>query len=277
MTDVLAMGGGEHRPETWAQVRVFVHRACGVELADDQAYLLDARLGSLARQRNASIDALVSGAVADPQGPLAIELIEAMTTHETYFFRDPTFWTAFEQVVMPRLLQVRAAPLRFWSAACSHGQEAYTLAMLLEEKWPALAPSISIVASDVSPLAVERAREGRFSGLEVNRGLGAARLLRHFQQDDGGFRVKAALRERITFTVHNLLGPPPSHGPYDAVFCRNVLIYFNDVDRKLALTRVFDATHFEAFVGLGSTEYVIKPQACPGWYLNERLVKRGDP
>jgi chemotaxis protein methyltransferase CheR len=253
---------------SWQQVQAFMRRACGVDLADDQIYLLEARLAPIvAERRFASLASFVDAACARAEGSaLGMSLVDAMTTHETFFFRDAPFWRAFEEVVVPR---AREGPkgLRIWSAACSHGQEPYSIAMLLEERWPELAARSTIVGTDVSVPAIERAREGQYSVLEVNRGLGAARLLRHFERGPGGgFRVQGRLRERVEWGVENLLAPAAHRDAFDVVLCRNVLIYFKDRDRLSVLARVGSATRVGGFLGLGVTEVGPGLAVSPGWF-----------
>ncbi len=256
-------------PLLWPKVQSFIRRECGVVLGDDQHYLMDARLGPVAREFSASsLDAFVEAACSSsPSTPQARAVIDAMTTHESLFFRDQQFWRIFEEQVIPALITEAAGrPLRFWSAACSHGQEPYSLAMLLEEKWPDVARRAEIIGSDVSLPAIERAREGVFTPLEVNRGLGASRLIRHFQQEQGGMRVKKLLRDRITFSAHNLLGPQPTPKGCDVVMCRNVLIYFSDSDRRMTLAAMEAASRVGGFIALGGTETTPRPQLAAGWY-----------
>jgi chemotaxis protein methyltransferase CheR len=248
-------------------VQAFMKKACGVVLSDEQSYLLDARLGPVARDRGfPTILEFVNAAVAVPGGPNGLALVDAMTTHETFFFRDLGFWKAFEEIVLPKLFASSGPrPLSVWSAACSFGQEAYSLAMLLEEKYPTIAAATRILGTDVSPASVERARDGTYSTIEVNRGLNAARMVRHFEQGRGGLRAKAHLRQRVQWHVHNLLQAPPG-SRFDVVLCRNVLIYFNDVDRKTVLAQLATATAPGGFIGVGSTELMPLQSVSPGWY-----------
>ncbi|MFL5307556.1 MAG: CheR family methyltransferase [Polyangia bacterium] len=192
-----------------------------------------------------------------------------MTTHETFFFRDLPAWQTFEELVVPTLLASRRAGLRIWSAACSDGQEPYSIAMLLEERWPAIAAASTIVATDVSAPAIERASAGVYSVFDVNRGLGAARLLRHFDRaSTGGFRVRRPLRERVTWQVASILDGGPRGAAFDVVFCRNVLIYFNDADRLSVLRSLSAKTKPDGFVALGVSEVVSAKSIGPGWYQN---------
>jgi len=254
--------------QTWSTVRAFMLKTSGVSFTDEQIYLLEARLGPVAKyHRFASLDEYVSAAVASGErAPLGQSLIDAMTTHETFFFRDTPFWKAFEGDILPKLFASGKQALRVWSAACSHGQEAYSLVMLLEERWPELARSVSIVGTDVSPLAVDKAREGTYGAFEVNRGLGAQRMVRHLEQVAGGFRVKPHLRERVSWRVGNLLTDPIQHGAFDIVLCRNVLIYFGDADRRAVVDKLVASTRPGGYVGLGATEQIARRPQAPGWY-----------
>jgi chemotaxis protein methyltransferase CheR len=255
--------------DSWTVVRGFIQRRCGVVLGEDQRYLLDARLGPIARRfRFRSIAEYVQAACAsDAPAGFARSVVDAMTTHETYFFRDPTFWRALEERVLPSLFAAPHGPrpIRAWLAGCATGQEAYSLAMLLDERWEGLLERCELLASDVSELSIERAREGRFSALEMNRGLGAHRVRRHFTAEAGRFRAREHLR-RITWFQHNLLGPDPDPAGCDLVFCRNVLIYFDERDRAAALRRLFRALAPTGFLALGGTELLRCPPTAPGWY-----------
>jgi chemotaxis protein methyltransferase CheR len=248
-----------------------MRRSCGVALTDDQAYLLEGRLAGLVAEHGfSSIAELVRASCAPESEPaLAMSVIDALTTHETFFFRDLPFWRTLEEVVVPAILRSGRRNLRFWSMACAHGQEPYSLAMLLEERWPAIAASATILATDVSAPAIERAREGRYSVLEVNRGLGAARLLRHFERSPrGGFVVKPTLRTRVSWGTGNLLDLRAPEAPFDVVLCRNVLIYFDDADRAAVLRRVASVTHRDGFFGLGISEAGPGSPLSPGWFQN---------
>jgi chemotaxis protein methyltransferase CheR len=256
----------------WALVQRFMLRACGVVMSDEQRYLLDARLGPVAKQHGfSSVRAFVDAACAERPGePHARWLVEAMTTHETFFFRDAAFWRAFDTLVLPRLvMRDRAAPIRVWSAACSTGQEPYSVAMAFAERSPAALDALELVATDVAEPSLERAREGVFTALEVSRGLGADRLARHFEPCEGGYRIKERLRRAVRWEVHNLLGAAPYPLRQDVVLCRNVLIYFGDRDRAEVVRKLFDAGAPGAFVGVGSTEVIKGRAIAPGWFVRE--------
>jgi chemotaxis protein methyltransferase CheR len=254
---------------TWRAVQAYLRAACGVALADDQRYLLEARLGPLAAQHHFATTAdFVAAACSDDRARgLGMLLVDAMTTHETFFFRDAAAWRTFEELIVPQVLAWGRRGLRIWSAACSNGQEPYSIAMLLEERWPEVAAQSTILATDVSAPAIERARAGLYSVLEVNRGLGAARLLRHFERSAaGGFQVKQSIRERVNWDVESVLHPTPRAPRFDVVFCRNVLIYFDDAERQTALERIARSSEPLGFLSLGVSERGPGAGVGPGWY-----------
>ena len=255
----------------WDTVQRFMLRSCGVVLRSDQAYLIDARLSGVAKDHGfARINEFVNAATAlTAESALQRSLIDAMTTHETLFFRDPGFWKVLEEQVFPKLAaRPGNDPIRIWSAACSTGQEPYSIAMLLEEKFPTLANRTEIIATDVSEIAVEKAKNGVYISLEVNRGLSAGRLVRHFDQIGGSYRVREHLRKKITWSVHNLLGVRPDPKNCDLVLCRNVLIYFGETDRAAVARRLLTAANSNGIVGVGSTETLQRETAiAPGLYV----------
>ena len=260
----------KHDHPCWSMVQRFMLRTCGVVLHEDQSYLVDSRLASVAKHHGFQrIDEFVHAACTGPAtSACATALIDAMTTHETLFFRDPPFWNNLEKIVLPPLVEKArsGARIRIWSAACSTGQEPYSVAMLIGEKFPEL-ESAEIIASDVAELSVERARQGTFTVLEANRGLSAPRLIRNFEQVPCGFRVRPKLRERITWSVHNLLGSKPDPGDCDLVLCRNVLIYFGETDRAEVTRRLFGATGARGVVAVGSTETLREKSIAAGFYV----------
>ena len=254
---------------TWNQVCDFMRRNCAVVLSAEQAYLLESRLGPVTKlHKFDTIPSFVHAACTAPlASPLSRSLVDAMTTHETYFFRDDNFWKVLEAEILAKLVEKRRAGLKIWSAACSHGQEPYSLAMMLEEKYPELAKLTTIVATDVSEPAVERGKAGLYSTLEVNRGLNAVRLIKHFEKAEGGFRIKPKLRERVQWRTHNLLAATPPANDCDLVLCRNVLIYFADDDRKKVFQGLEQALVRGGALGLGTGERCPFVPVASGWFL----------
>jgi chemotaxis protein methyltransferase CheR len=187
---------------------------------------------------------------------------EAMTIKETSFFRDVAPFKLLEDRVIPQLIAARRKErtLRLWSAASSTGQEAYSLAILLRDRFPELAEwDVRIVGTDISQLACDYAKRGCYSRLEINRGLPARLLLRYFERDGEDWRVRADLRRLVSFERANLCEPPPhslkSHGiVFDVVLLRNVLMYFAPEDRSRVLRETHARMHPQGFLLLGNAE-----------------------
>jgi chemotaxis protein methyltransferase CheR len=254
---------------TWNSVRAFMRERCGVVFEDEQAYLLEARLGPVAKKFQCrSVDEYVREACApSARADLTSAMIEAMTTHETYFFRDASYWKAFTDLVVPNVLRAaKARPLRIWSSACSTGQEPYTIAMLLEETMPEVAARASILATDVSEATLAFASSGIYGIQEVNRGVTAPRLVRHFDQVGTRFQIKNPLRSRITWECHNLVKDLYHYRDIDILMCRNVLIYFDEPTRAKVLASLARSLRPGATLGLGATEQMKWSRLAPGWF-----------
>ncbi len=253
-------------------LKSFMFETSGNVIKEDQSYLLEARLTPLMRQFGyESMERMVKDAYHGKNQSLARSILDAMTTHETQFFRDAKFWADLCQTVVAPAAARLNRGLRIWSAGCSTGQEAYSLAMLLEERFPKVASKTQIYATDVSSAAVETARAALYSEHETSRGLDAARLARHFERATSGVRVKKAISSRVQFSVHNLKDASP-FSSMDLVLCRNVLIYFSEVDRWAIVDRLTRALGPEALLVLGSTESLPGIKAIlPGCYERQSL------
>ncbi|MGC8462079.1 MAG: CheR family methyltransferase [Acidimicrobiales bacterium] len=239
----------------YLQELVRVHSAMAVD--DGKQYLVEARLADLARLRGrTSVWDLLLWLRGQPFGHDHTAVVEAMTTNETSFFRDPAVFTAIAKQVLPDLAARRAAKrqLSVWSAACSTGQEPYSLAMLARED-PTLATwDVRILGTDLTRSVLERARAGRFTKLEVNRGLPANRLLRWFTNAGIEWEVAADLRSMVEFRQLNLVGPWPSVPMMDLVLLRNVLIYFSVAVKQQVLAHVLEVLRPDGYLILGNAE-----------------------
>jgi chemotaxis protein methyltransferase CheR len=244
-------------PEAFGFVRDLVRRESAIVLSQGKEYLVESRLLPVARAEGvAGIEGLIEKVRQQPHGPASRRLVEALTTNETSWFRDGDPFSALRSTVVPDLAPSRATirRLRVWSAACSSGQEAYSTAMTLLET-PAVADwSIEIVGTDLSSEMVQRARDGRYSQLEVNRGLPASHLVRYFERDGAGWRVNAQLRSMTRFSELNLMRPFPTVGRFDVVFLRNVLIYFDVETKRDILRRVRQVLAPDGYLYLGAAE-----------------------
>jgi chemotaxis protein methyltransferase CheR len=222
-------------------IRTLVRDRSAIVLDDNKQYLVQTRLVNVLRDADLSTFAgLVDELRRRPHGKLASDVVEAMTTNETSFFRDTHPFDAVTQHLVPHLTTRPGATLTIWCGACSSGQEPYSLAIALTERHPTLvrAGRVRIVATDLSPAMVERCRAGRFSTLEVNRGLPARHLVRHFEQDGRDWVVRPELRTLVEARELNLTGAWTGIPRCDIVWLRNVLIYFSADTKAQILSRV---------------------------------------
>jgi chemotaxis protein methyltransferase CheR len=227
-------------PANYAFLQQYVHRESGIALGPDKLYLLQSRLQPLLEQeRLASLDELCVRLRTAPSEALRRRVVESITTHETQFFRDPPVYEMLRNDLIPELARDRQAAksLRIWCAACSSGQEPYSLAMMLLEAgygdW-----NIQILGTDLSSRILERARAGRYLQIEVNRGLPAALLVKHFERAGPDWQLRDTVRRMARFTAFDLRQSMQSLGPFDLVLCRNVLIYFEVETRKKILAGI---------------------------------------
>jgi chemotaxis protein methyltransferase CheR len=188
------------------------------------------------------------------------DITEAMTTNESSFFRDQKPFELFRTLVLPQLLESRAArrQIRIWSAACSSGQEAYSLAMLLHDEAAKVAGwRIEIIGTDLSAEMVERAKSGIYTQFEVQRGLPIQMLVKHFRQNGDKWQISPQIRQMATFREFNLLGDLAPLGQFDVVFCRNVLIYFDQPTKSRVLEQVSRIMPADGLLYLGGAETVL--------------------
>ena len=233
----------------------------GQQLTMSRRWRIETALSALLRERGIpTLDELITILVMGREPSLATQVVEALLNNETYFFRDRTPFDLLNKAALSKLHQRRQATkrLKIWSAGCSTGQEAYSLAMLFAEdhqRWAGW--TIDILGSDVSESAVRRAREGLYSQFEVQRGLGIAQMIKWFEECEGGWRAVEPLRRNVRFQVHNLLEATPHPGEFDIVLCRNVLLYLNAERRTLIFDRIASAMAPDGWLMLGAGETVI--------------------
>jgi len=233
----------------------------GLALNKEKAYLLESRLNPVARKWSFSgFDELAQAIRTKRDEALLIDVTEAMTTNESFFFRDQKPFDQFRSIVLPHLLKARAAKrsFRIWSAACSSGQEPYTLAMLLKEQAQDLVGwRVEIVATDLSNEILDKAKEGLYSQFEVQRGLPISLLVKYFSQVGDRWQIDDSLRSMVKFQKFNLLGDPSALGIFDVVFCRNVLIYFDPPTKSKVLESIAAMLPPDGFLYLGGAETVL--------------------
>lgn len=239
-------------------VRQLVHRRAGLVVEPGKDYLVESRLAPIARSEGlADVAALIARVRFAPDGPLHERIIDAMTTNETSWFRDSHPFEALRSTLLPELVERRRAQRRLtiWSAACSTGQEPYSLAMLVLDSFPELDSwRIEILASDISHDAVTRARTGRYSQLEVQRGLQPATLTEHFTRDGSDWIVSDRVRSMVRFGTVNLVGSWDQVPPADIVMLRNVMIYFDHETKRQILGRVHQQLRPDGYLFLGNAE-----------------------
>jgi chemotaxis protein methyltransferase CheR len=239
-------------------VRQFLRERAAIVLEDGKQYLVDNRLTQLARREGlASAQDVIDRLRAAPSGPLQKKVIEAMTTTETLFFRDIKPYDALRNSIVPELMKLRTTErrLQIWSCACSSGQEPYSISMLLREHFTSLAAwDVHIMATDISTEMLARSRAGRYSQLEINRGLPIAYLMKYFDKAGLEWQVRDELRRIIDFRELNLAAPWGAVPPADLIMLRNVLIYFDVETKRQILGKMRKLLRPGGFLMLGTAE-----------------------
>lgn len=240
-----------------------LQKRAGLELRADQSYLLDSRLTPVSKKWGfPSLDAMTMALRGMPDHKLVQDIIEAMTDHETYFFMDSPSFRFFLQTAMPHLLKNRRhRRLRFWCAAASSGQEAYSLAIALKDMSSQLSGwTIEIMASDVSRQVLAQAEQGVYQQLDVQRGLAAHDLVRYFDQTrDGQWALHNEIKKMVSFRYFNLLEPMMAVGQFDAIFCRNVLSSFDKQTAKQVFWALVPQLAPDGYLFLGDKEDLPAP------------------
>ncbi|MBD9484394.1 protein-glutamate O-methyltransferase CheR [Pseudomonas sp. PDM14] len=243
------------------QFRTFLEKACGILLGSNKQYLVSSRLNKLMEQQGIkTLGELVQKMQAQPRGGLREQVVDAMTTNETLWFRDTYPFEVLKSRVLPEM--IKASPnqrLRIWSAACSSGQEPYSLSMAIDEfektNLGQLKSGVQIVATDLSGSMLTACKGGEYDSLAMGRGLSQDRLQRYFDpKGPGRWAVKAPIKGRVEFRALNLLDSYASLGKFDIVFCRNVLIYFSAEVKKDILTRIHATLKPGGYLFLGASE-----------------------
>lgn len=237
----------------------FIENRSGVSLGENKQYLVQGRLSQvMARYDIADYTQLLCCLHAPRYHLLQQEVVEVMTTNETSWFRDNRPFELLKQVILPQLTQQAVGPYRIWSAACSSGQEAYSISMTLESylaKTPdPMLTQTAIIGTDISAQVIEQARSGIYSDLVMQRGLNRLQQQAYFQPTEQGFQVNSDIKKRVSFTVHNLLTSFAPLGLFDVIFCRNVLMYFSPELKSAILNRIAQAMRPNGYLLLGSSE-----------------------
>ena len=246
---------------TYQAIARFVAQESGIKLSSGKAYMVETRLEPVLSQFGISNFEHLATQLLAAKGDLRQAVVDAMTTNESFFFRDRTPFELFENVMLPRIAAQKrrtGQPLRIWCAAAATGQEPYSLAIAVLENQRLLEDiDVSILATDISQAALATAEDGLYTQFEAQRGLSARRLIAHFQQEGRAWRAKPHLRELIEFRELNLLKSLQQVGRVDIVFCRNVLIYF-DVETKChVLGNIKNQIVDDGYLMLGAAETLV--------------------
>ncbi len=249
------------RPDDFDFIARLLKERSGLKLERDKVYLLESRLTPIARRRGLeSLGDLISFLRMHRDEALIRQVVEAMTTNESFFFRDNTPFELFRDEVLPKLRQTNAASrrVRIWCAAASTGQEPYSLAIMLKEveaQWAGW--EFEILGTDIATQVLEKAKAGLYSQFEVQRGLPIRMLMKYFTKEGDGWRIAKSIRDMVTFREFNLLEGFRSLGIFDVIYCRNVLIYFDQETKSDVLNRLADVMAPHGVLFLGAAETVL--------------------
>ena len=235
----------------------FISKAAGIVLTPEKAYFIEARLSPVLREEKlASLDELLQR-VERGDRRLRARMIDALTTNETFFFRDRTPFDLFKNVMIPDLVARRPAgkAIRIWCAACSSGQEPYSLIMTIDQMRAELAGRpVEILATDISETILAKAKSGLYNQFEVQRGLPTKFLMQYFEKQGENWKISDSVVNRVKFASFNLLDDPRAFGTFDIIFCRNVLIYFDRPTRRGIFDRLADRLATDGMLMLGGAE-----------------------
>lgn len=239
--------------------RKFLEEACGIVLGADKEYLVSSRLGGLMGDFGiTTYSDLIAQLQSGRNSRLKTAIVDAMTTNETFWFRDMAHYRMMEEKLLPELTQKPGQRIRIWSAACSSGQEPYNISMILQDfqsrNLGKLSPSSEIVATDISTAILADAKRGVYSGMAASRGMSADQQHRYFIERDDALEVKPEIKKRVNFRELNLTKGYELLGRFDLIFCRNVLIYFSHDQKSDIINRMARSLNPGGYLFLGSTE-----------------------
>lgn len=268
-------------PEDTEHLAALLKQRSGLILGSDKTYLIESRLAPVARREGyANVAALLTALRTKRDEKLIYTVTDAMTTNETFFFRDKTPFDQFKSDVLPALAKARSGDIKIWCAACSTGQEPYSLAMMMEEsrgQFPRV--NLDILATDISERCLEKAQAGLYTQFEVQRGLPIQMMVKHFEKIDEMWRISPKIRQAVRYKKLNLLDDLRSVGRQDVIYCRNVLIYFDIETKKRVLEQMATLLADDGYLFLGAAETVLgitdvfKPMAgMRGLYIKNQAV-----
>lgn len=253
----------------------YIYGLTGIHIEASKAYLIETRLGRLLEaERCESYSEFYHKAKANGSKALEKKIIDAITTNETLFFRDTNPFELLKYKILPEVIDRQATksmgtPIRIWSAACSTGQEIYSIAIVIKELLGNSGVNVKITGTDLSDAAIQQASYGSYNKFEIERGLPQSSLQRYFKADGANWKIKDELRAMATFRKFNLMDSFSAMGKFDIIFCRNVAIYFTLEDRMKLFNKIADALEPDGFLIIGSTESLTG--VCPRFVPKRHL------
>ena len=253
----------------------YIYGLSGIHIEASKAYLLETRLGRILETENcASFTEFYHKAKTDISKTLEKKILDAITTNETLFFRDANPFELLRHKILPEVIDRKSskslnAPIRIWSAACSTGQEVYSIAIVLKELLGNTKLDVKLSGTDLSNAAIKQASYGSYNKFEIERGLPRERLQRYFTADGANWKIKDPIRVMATFRKFNLMHPFNGLGKFDIIFCRNVAIYFTLEDRKKLFEKIANVLEPDGFLIIGSTESLTG--VCPRFVPKRHL------
>ncbi len=240
-------------------IRVFLNQTCGIVLGENKQYLVNSRLSGLLVKFNfSSFSELVVAIQMDSSKSLKVKtaVIDAMTTNETFWFRDDLQFIELKEKIFPELLEKKRGTIKIWSAACSSGQEPYSISMCAEDTFKQIGKKrdLEIIGTDISETILMEAKSATYTDMSLSRGLDTFTKKRFFQKTHAGYKLNTEITDKVRFQQFNLLKPFTVLGRFNVIFCRNVLIYFSDSCKRDILTRMMDSLEVGGVLFLSSTE-----------------------
>lgn len=250
------------QPSLFQYIANLLKNESGLSISEDKIYLIESRLQPIARQNGIdTVEDLIVQIQRTSDRTLMHEVVQSMTTNETMFFRDNKPFERLRELVMPQLTKhhPERRHIRIWCSACSTGQEPYSVAITLqEESAKYMGYSFEIFATDLCEKALDKAKSASYTQFEVQRGMPIQLLIKYFQQLEGNlWQIKDEIRQKVRFNVHNLMEDASKYGKFDIIFCRNVLIYFDEATKREVLQRLVSVMNPPGYLLLGSAETVI--------------------
>lgn len=246
-------------PYDYKIIQQFLSQSCGIILGESKQYLVKNRLASVLTKFELATFSALSTAIQS-NNPMAVKLkiavVDAMTTNETFWFRDDMQFLELRETILPEVFNKKSGTIRVWSAACSSGQEPYTISMCVDdtEKKAGKNRNVQIIGTDISETILKEAKAAVYSEMALSRGMNIQAKNRYFQKIHDGYKLNMAITKRVRFQQFNLLKPFSVLGQFDVIFCRNVLIYFSDEVKKNILNRMVNSLEIGGYLFLSSTE-----------------------